>query len=105
MNPDLQKTYQQINNLENIIDKSDNTVIVPDKNTLDNLHANLKTLNNIERNIFLSQIANIEGINSKNKKFSTMRNEQRTFLLEKLNERVIEIKKKLDNIEIIAKDA
>lgn len=105
MNQDLQKTYQQINNLENIIDKSDNTVCVPDKNTLDNLHANLKTLNNIERNIFLSQIANIEGINAKNKKFSTMRNEQRTFLLEKLNERVIEIKKKLDNIEIIAKDA
>ena len=101
INQDLQKTYQQINNLEVINDKSDITIDIPDKVMLDKLYNDFKTFDKSERNIFLSQISKIEGegMNSKNKNFSTMKTEQRTFLLEKLNQRVIEMKKTLDNLD------
>ena len=101
INQDLQKTYQQINNLEVINDKSDITIDIPDKVMLDKLYNDFKTFDKSERNIFLSQISKIEGegMNAKNKNFSTMKTEQRTFLLEKLNQRVIEMKKRLENTE------
>jgi hypothetical protein len=109
INQDLQKTYQQINNLEVINDKSDITIDIPDKVMLDKLYNDFKTFDKSERNIFLSQISKIkgDGMNSKNKNFSTMKTEQRTFLLEKLNQRVIEMKKRLENTEteIIANNA
>ena len=105
---DLQKTLHQINNLEVINEKSDITIDIPDKVMLDQLYNNLKTFNRTDRNIFLSQISNTDGgMNAKNKNFSTMKKDQRTFLLEKLNERMKEINKKIENkeIDIIAQEA
>ena len=104
-NQDLQKTYQQINNLEIINDKSDITINIPDIVMLQKLYDDLKTFGKTERNIFLTQISKIEGINAKNKKFSTMKNEQRTFLLQKLNERITEINKKIETTELLAHEA
>ena len=110
---DLEKTLHQINNLEVINEKSDITIDIPDKVMLDKLYNDLKTFNRTDRNIFLSQISNTDGMNAKNKKFSTMKKDQRTFLLEKLNERIIDLNKKIENkenkenkeIEIIAQEA
>ena len=104
-NQDLQKTCQQINNLEIINDKSDITINIPDIVMLQKLYDDLKTFGKTERNIFLTQISKIEGMNAKNKKFSTMKNEQRTFLLEKLNERITEINKKIETTELLAHEA
>ena len=107
INQDLAKTRQQINNLEVINDKSDITIDMPDKVMLDQLYNDLKTFGKNERNIFLSQLSKIENMNAKNKNFSTMKNEQRIFLLDKLNERIIELNNKIENkeIELIAKEA
>ena len=95
----IQKTIQQINNLEVINDKSDITIDIPDKVMLDQLYNDLKTFGKNERNIFLSKLSKIENMNAKNKNFSTMKNEQRIFLLDKLNERIIELNNKIQVIE------
>lgn len=110
---DLEKTFQQINNLEIINEKSDILINIPDKDVLDKLYNDFKTFGKTERNIFLSQISKIEGMNIENKKFSTMKADQRNFLLEKLRERVNDIQKKLEessinelnNNDLIAKEA
>jgi hypothetical protein len=110
---DLEKTHQQINNLEVINEKSDITIDIPDKDVLDKLYNDFKTFGKTERNILLTQISQIEGMNAQNKKFSTMKPDQRNFLLEKLRERVKELDKKMEEssikaqetIELFAKEA
>ena len=65
----IQKTIQQINNLEVINDKSDITIDIPDKVMLDQLYNDLKTFGKNERNIFLSKLSKIENMNAKNKSY------------------------------------
>lgn len=93
---DIEKISQQINNLDIIHEKTELNVKIPEKDALDKLYVDFKTFNNLERNMFLSKLSKIEEMNTENRKFNTIKSEQRNFLLEKLKERVIELEKKLD---------
>ncbi len=95
---DLEKIRQQINNLETINEKSDISIDIPNNEVLEKLIEGIKTFGNNERNLFLEQISKTDGMNSNNKKFTTMKTDQRSFLLEKLNE-------KAKDIELLAKEA
>lgn len=95
---DLEKIRQQINNLETINEKSDISIDIPNNEVLEKLIEGIKTFGNTERNMFLQQISKTDGMNSNNKKFTTMKTDQRSFLLEKLNE-------KAKDIELLAKEA
>jgi len=76
-------------------------IYIHDKDILNKLYRELKTFNNKERNIFLFQISKIEGINLKNKKYNTIKSEQRIILLEKLKERLIDFEKQtVDSVNI-----
>jgi hypothetical protein len=94
---DIEKTKGQIKNLEEINEKTDITINIPEKETLDQLYNDFKTFGKTERNAFLTKLSKLEGINSDNKKYNTMKNEQRLFLLEKLKERVSDHETKQNN--------
>lgn len=100
---DLERTHSQIKNLETI---HDNIIVY----SLDITHEQLTNLyNNIPQlikepsqnaiNTVISELAQFSGPSDKTHKFSTMRDEQRKFLLEKLKERYSEKKSYIDSLK------
>ena len=92
---EIERTNQQINNLEIINESTDINMDIPEKKILDKVYDDLKTFGKHERNLLLSQLSKLEGMNNENKKFSTMRPEQRSFLLVKLKDKKKDLESKL----------
>jgi len=95
---DLEKTYKQIYNLENIHDNIEISTYTTDSANLTNLYNNIKTFSPEIRNNFIADISKFNVFSSKEYKFGTMRNEQRKFLLEKLKERYTEKKAFIESL-------
>jgi hypothetical protein len=97
---ELKIVTEQIYNLENILDNTDINLKTPELDFLTDMYNNLKTLTKEERNKFISEISaiSIGNINPNNKKYNTMTDKQRIFVLERLKEKKSEFEKKLGNI-------
>ena len=101
---ELEKTDEQIFNLENILVDTNITVKIPDEEFLKELYENLKTFTMDDKCKFISEASKNVGINPDNKKFNTIRDEQRKFLADKLKEKREFIISKM-NISDQAKEA
>lgn len=85
---DLNKIKTQIYNLENVLEKTDILVDIPNKNLLKELINNFHNFKDSERNLFLKHLSYNEFINPNNLQFATMKSEQRTLLLEILKNKL-----------------
>jgi hypothetical protein len=101
---ELEKTDEQIFNLENILVDTNITVKIPDEEFLTELYNNLKTFTMEDKSKFISEASKNLGINPDDKKFNTIRDEQRKFLSDKLKEKREFIISKM-NISEQAKEA
>jgi hypothetical protein len=94
----LNITKNQIKNLEEALETTDINIKIPEYSFLNDMYVNLKTLTNEERNKFILDISTIYNLNPNNKKFNTLRDEQRLFILNRLKEKKQEIKQKIKNL-------
>jgi len=101
---ELEKTEEQIFNLENVLEESNIKVKIPDDEFLKELYSNLKTFSLEDKCKFIEEASKNVGINPDGKKFNTIRDEQRKFLADKLKEKRDFIQARM-NMENQAKEA
>ena len=94
MNMNLIKRLEdQINNLENVLETTNVIVTIPQESFLNQLYTNLKTFSKEQICDFLQSISTNNNINPDNKQFNNMKDEQRKVILDRLNEKLEEVKK------------
>lgn len=101
---ELEKTNEQIFNLENVLEVTNMNIKIPETEFLTELYNNLKTFSLEDKCKFIAEASKNDGINPDNKKFNTIRDEQRKFLAEKLKEKRDFLVSKM-NIDGQAKEA
>ena len=89
----IKRLEEQINNLENIVDETNVIITIPKEIFLNILYKDLKTYSKIELCDFLQSISTNNNINPDNKQFNNMTDDQRKVILDRLKEKLEEIKK------------
>ena len=95
---ELENTNEQISHLENILENTNIIIKVPETEFLTELYNNLKTFTLEDKCKFITEISQNQNINPDNKKFNTIHDEQRKFLIEKLKEKKEFISSKMINM-------
>ncbi len=89
----IKRLETQISNLENIVEETNVIVTIPQESFLNQLYTNLKTFSQDQLCEFLQSISSNNNINPDNKQFNNMKDEQRKVILDRLKEKLEEVKK------------
>lgn len=91
---ELSKIAEQIEKLENIIDKNEYLADTPDNDFLSSLYNNLKVFDTRMRNEFIDKTGELYNLNKNNYKFNLFKDDQRKTILNHLYNKKNEIESK-----------
>jgi hypothetical protein len=89
----IKQLEDQISNLETIVEVTNVIVTIPEESFLTDLYKNLKTFSRDNLCDFLQSISTNNNINPDNKQFNNIKDDQRKVILDRLKEKLEEVKK------------